>query len=125
MIKRFLFSILYLLLITMIVGVFHYLIIKNLSLFIPLINIYLFNFLMTVMGLAILYLIYDKFNDKVGFTFLGIGIIKMAIAVSFLMPLIKSNFSNKIPDTLNFFFCYFIFLIIESVFMVKLLNKKQ
>jgi hypothetical protein len=125
MIKRFLFSILFLLLITMIVGVFHYLIIKNLSLFIPLINIYLFNFLMTVMGLAILYLIYDKFNDKVGFTFLGIGIIKMAIAVSFLMPLIKSNFSNKIPDTLNFFFCYFIFLIIESVFMVKLLNKKQ
>lgn len=125
MIKRFLFSILYLLLITMIVGVFHYLIIKNLSLFIPLINIYLFNFLMTVMGLAILYLIYDKFNDKVGFTFLGIGIIKMAISVSFLMPLIKSNFSNKIPDTLNFFFCYFIFLIIESVFMVKLLNKKQ
>jgi hypothetical protein len=125
MIKRFLFSILFLLLITMIVGVFHYLIIKNLSLFIPLINIYLFNFLMTVMGLAILYLIYDKFNDKVGFTFLAIGIIKMAIAVSFLMPLIKSNFSNKIPDTLNFFFCYFIFLIIESVFMVKLLNKKQ
>ena len=125
MIKRFLFSILYLFLITMIVGVFHYLIIKNLCLFIPLINIYLFNFLMTVMGLAILYLMYDKFNDKVGFTFLGIGIIKMAIAVSFLMPLIKSNFSNKIPDTLNFFFCYFIFLIIESVFMVKLLNKKQ
>lgn len=109
----------------MIVGVFHYLIIKNLSVFIPLINIYLFNFLMTVIGLAILYLMYDKFNDKVGFTFLGIGIIKMAIAVSFLMPLIKSNFSNKIPDTLNFFFCYFIFLIIESVFMVKLLNKKQ
>lgn len=125
MIKRFLFSTLYLFIITSVVGFIHYNIVKNIPLFIPLQNIYSFNLIMAIVGLAILYFINYKFSDKVGFTFLGIGIIKMALSVSFLMPLIESNFKNKIPDTLNFFFCYFVVLIIESVFLIKLLNNKQ
>ncbi|HBK84123.1 MAG TPA: hypothetical protein DDZ41_11120, partial [Flavobacterium sp.] len=75
--------------------------------------------------LFFLHYAYEKYNDKVGYAFLAIGIIKMALSISFLMPLITSNLKDKIPDTLNFFFCYFVFLIIESVILVKLLSKKQ
>lgn len=125
MIKRFLISISYLFVISFVIGVLHFSITKDLKLYIPIVNIYIFNFILGVFGLLLLNLIYEKFNDKVGYTFLGIGVFKMALSISFLMPLIESNFQNKVPDTLNFFFCYFIFLIIESVFVIKLLNKKQ
>ena len=96
MIKRLLFSTLYLFIITLVIGFIHYNIVKNIPLFIPLQNIYIFNLIMAVVGLAILYFIKNKLGDKVGFTFLGIGIIKMALSVSFLMPLIESNFKDKI-----------------------------
>lgn len=125
MIKRFLISIVYLFIISLILGVLHFYFVRNLKLYIPIINIYLFNFILGILGLFLLNLVYEKFNDKVGYVFLGIGIFKMALSISFLMPLIESDFQNKVPDTLNFFFCYFIFLIIESVFVIKLLNKKQ
>lgn len=125
MIKRFLISIVYLFIISLILGVLHFYFVRNLKLYIPIINIYFFNFILGTLGLFLLNLVYEKFNDKVGYAFLGIGIFKMALSISFLMPLIESDFQNKVPDTLNFFFCYFIFLIIESVFVIKLLNKKQ
>lgn len=125
MIKRILLSILNLSVISILIGFLHYLLVKKIQLFIPLQNIYFFNYSLSLVVLLILYYIHNKFNDKVGYTFLALGILKMMVSIYFLMPLIESDFSNKIPDTLNFFFCYFMFLIIESIILVKLLNKKQ
>ena len=125
MIKKFFISAAYLFIISLIIGSIHFFLIGNMEVFIPLQKIYLFNFFITFISLANLYFVYYKFRDYVGYTYLGIGIIKMALSLVFLMPLIKSDFDSKIPDTLNFFFCYFVILIIESVFLVKLLNKKQ
>lgn len=125
MIKKFFISAAYLFIISLIIGSVHFFLIGNMEVFIPLQKIYLFNFFITFISLANLYFVYYKFRDYVGYTYLGIGIIKMALSLVFLMPLIKSDFDSKIPDTLNFFFCYFVLLIIESVFLVKLLNKKQ
>lgn len=125
MIKRILLSILNLSVISILIGFLHYLLVKKIQLFIPLQNIYFFNYSLSLVVLLILYYIHNKFNDKVGYAFLTLGILKMMVSIYFLMPLIESDFSNKIPDTLNFFFCYFVFLIIESIILVKLLNKKQ
>lgn len=125
MIKKFFISAAYLFIISLIIGSIHFFLIGNMEVFIPLQKIYLFNFFITFISLANLYFVYYKFRDYVGYTYLGIGIIKMALSLVFLMPLIRSDFDSKIPDTLNFFFCYFVLLIIESVFLVKLLNKKQ
>ena len=125
MIKKFFISAAYLFIISLIIGSIHFFLIGNMEVFIPLQKIYLFNFFITFISLANLYFVYYKFRDYVGYTYLGIGIIKMALSLVFLMPLIKSDFDSKIPDTLNFFFCYFVILIIESVFFFKLLNKKQ
>lgn len=125
MIKRILLSILNLSVISILIGFLHYLLVKKIQLFIPLQNIYFFNYSLSLVVLLILYYIHNKFNDKVGYAFLALGILKMMVSIYFLMPLIESDFSNKIPDTLNFFFCYFVFLIIESIILVKLLNKKQ
>lgn len=125
MIKRILLSILNLSVISILIGFLHYLLVKKIQLFIPLQNIYFFNYSLSLVVLLILYYIHNKFNDKVGYAFLALGILKMMVSIYFLMPLIELDFSNKIPDTLNFFFCYFMFLIIESIILVKLLNKKQ
>lgn len=125
MIKRFFTATLWLFTISTIIGFFQFIITQELKLFIPIQDIYFFNLILGVCELALLHYINFKFNDKVGYTFLAIGVLKMAVSISFLMPLINSNFQNKIPDTLNFFFCYFMFLTIESVLVVQLLNKKQ
>lgn len=95
---------------------------NDLKLFFSLQKIYTFNLILTIFSLLILDFIAKKWNDKVGFSFLALGIIKMALSVWFLMPLINSSSSNKVPDTLSFFFCYFLFLAIESYFVVKSLK---
>ena len=125
MIKRFLTSITYLFFISLFTGFVHFYLVKNVILFNSIYTVYRFNFTLGFFELFFLHYVYEKYNDKVGYAFLAIGIIKMALSISFLMPLITSNLKDKIPDTLNFFFCYFVFLIIESVILVKLLSKKQ
>jgi hypothetical protein len=63
--------------------------------------------------------------DKVGFTFMGFGILKMAFAILFLLPLKEPTCLNPIPDVLAFFIPYFIFLFYETFYLVSLLNKES
>lgn len=124
--KEFLKIILYLFVIGFVFFFCHNLFVEfidnDLKLFFSLQKIYIFNLILTIFSLLILDFIAKKWNDKVGFSFLALGIIKMALSVWFLMPLINSNAINKVPDTLSFFFCYFLFLAIESYFVVKSLK---
>ncbi len=124
--KQFFKSILYFFVIGLIFYCCHNLILglinNELELFFSIKFVYLFNFILTFVSLLILYFIAKKWNDKVGFSFLALGIIKMAFSVWFLMPLINSNVIDKVPDILNFFFCYFLFLSIESFFVIKSLK---
>jgi hypothetical protein len=125
MIKQLATTLAIICLILIIVCVGHYFVVQKLDLYFSILNVYAFNFAMTFCSLAALLFIQKNFNDKVGYTFLGLGIIKMMLSLVYLMPLIKSAFLNKIPDTLNFFFCYFLFLLMESIVTVKMLNKNN
>ena len=125
MIKYYFKAIFVVLMLGFFFGTINFIVVKNLPLYNPIKEVYLFNYFITIISLFILFVIKLKFNDKVGFASLGLGILKMAVSVVYLMPLIDSNFLNKIPDTLSFFSAYFIFLIIESVIVIKLLNKKN
>lgn len=88
-------------------------------------KIFLFNTLLSFIVIVIICQINKKYIDKVGFTFLGLSILKMVFSIFFLFPLIQSNFENKIPDVLTFFLCYFIFLFTESFIVIKGLNHKN
>lgn len=125
MIKKFIIFSLLFLVIGIIVGSIHYKVVENLELFYSIPKIYVFNYLITLFSLSLLLLVDKYLGDKVGFAFLGLGLIKMAFSLVFLMPLIDALLENKVPDTLNFFFSYFIFLLAESIVIVRMLNKKE
>jgi len=65
-----------------------------------------------------------KFSDKVGFAFLGLSILKMLATVIFLIPFLRSEIEDKTPTVLYFFVPYLIVLLIETISVVRLIDKK-
>jgi|SRR5690554_710650 len=83
-----------------------------------------FLFISTTLIYSTIVYIHKVLPDKSGFAFLGFGMLKMFAAVIFLIPLIKSEMENKIPATLFFFVPYFIVLFVETMIVVRLINKE-
>lgn len=88
-------------------------------------SIYLFHFLTVAVSYTLLVLVNKYFFQQTGYAFLAFGIIKMGLSVFFLMPVIDSEIANKIPDVLSFFIPFFIFLLLETIFSVNLLNSSD
>jgi hypothetical protein len=88
-------------------------------------SIYLFHFLTVAVSYTLLVLVNKYFFQQTGYAFLAFGIIKMGLSVFFLMPVIDSDIANKIPDVLSFFIPFFIFLLLETIFSVNLLNSSD
>ena len=85
-------------------------------------SIYVFHFLTVAVSYTFLVLVNKYFFQQTGYAFLAFGIIKMALSVVFLMPVIDSEIDNKVPDVLAFFIPFFIFLFLETLFSIKLLT---
>lgn len=86
-------------------------------------SIYLFNILATFIVYLLLIYINKNFSTYTGFTFLGASFFRMMAAVVFLIPFIKSGAANPIVDVSAFFIPYFLFLLFETVFTIRLINK--
>jgi hypothetical protein len=87
--------------------------------------LYCFFFFSSVLILVILFAIYKKNINNVGFTFLFLTVAKMGIAFFFLQPILKANESHLSIEKKNFLIVFLIFLAIETVVAVKILNNKQ
>lgn len=118
-----------LLILAVLLGFIHHYIysslLKEVELFYPLWKIYAFLAFLSLSAYAFVVLTYYLLEEYTGFAFLGGVIIKMFISLVFLFPLIKSEFTDKVPDVLNFFLPFFIFLAIEAWFSVRLLQLKK
>lgn len=88
-------------------------------------SIYLFHFLTVAVSYSLLVLVNKYFFQQTGYAFLTLGVIKMGLSVFFLMPVIDSDIANKIPDVLSFFMPFFVFLLLETIFSVNLLNSSD
>lgn len=86
-------------------------------------SIYLFNIVTTVLIYLVLTFINKNFSTYTGFSFLGLSFFKMMAAIVFLIPFIKSDVSNPIIDVTAFFIPYFLFLLFETYFTIRLINK--
>ena len=86
-------------------------------------SIYLFNILATFVVYLLLIYINKNFSTYTGFAFLGAIFFRMMAAIVFLIPFIKSDVANPIVDVSTFFIPYFLFLLFETVFTIKLINK--
>jgi len=86
-------------------------------------SIYVFHIIITMLSYLFLLFVNKTFPDKTGFAFMGISLIKMMASVVFLIPLLQSDTIDRIPDVGMFFIPYFLFLLFETIFAVRLINK--
>lgn len=86
-------------------------------------SIYIFN--ITATFLVYLFLIYvnKTFTNYTGFAFLGASLFRMMLAIIFLIPLIKGKVKDPIIDLSTFFIPYFLFLLFETYFTIRLINR--
>ena len=86
--------------------------------------IYSFHILSTFLIYFLLVYVSRNFNDKTGFAFMGASLFKMLSAVLFLLPMLIYNENSSFVNLLSFFIPYFLYLILETLFAVKLINSK-
>lgn len=90
-----------------------------------LIELYLFYAICSLVILTILILVYAKNINNVGYTFLLLTSIKMGVAYVFLLPILNSKSSISETEKTNFFTVFALFLAIETILTIRILNKKQ
>lgn len=88
------------------------------------ISVYSFHVLATFLIYLFLSYVHKTFSDKTGFAFMGCSLLKMLAAVLFLLPMMLSEVNNPFYDMLAFFIPYFLFLIFETIYAVRLINIK-
>jgi len=88
--------------------------------------IYGFLFAVTLGVYAILLFVHKSFEDKTGFAFMGLSLFKMFLSILFLIPIIlaKGDKETMVLDIFAFFVPYFLFLLFETIFAVRLLRYK-
>lgn len=87
-------------------------------------SIYLFHFLVTAIILVGLIAVKNTYFEKTGFAFMAFSLLKMLASIIFLLPLIQAENMDYIPDVLAFFIPYFLFLLFEIFYAIKILNSK-
>lgn len=88
-----------------------------------LLKIYFFLLALSLVHFFILKVLFKNRLKYAGFIFTGMGLLKMALSILFLIPYIYPPKDNSIAHAMNFMFAYFVFLFFEVVFIVKNLQK--
>lgn len=93
-------------------------------LYFPLYTIYLFNTVVVLMVFIVLNYKKTRGSDKMYQLFLGLTMLKMLLAIVFLLPLFFGKSDHAQLEVINFFIPYFLFLAFEIFSLNKFLQKK-
>ena len=63
--------------------------------------------------------------NSVGYAFLALTTLKMAIAYRFLRPIINADLPKTPTEKMSFFVVFIYFLAIETILTIRILNNKQ
>ncbi len=96
----------------------------KLDLYYSTLAIYSFHVIATFLIYLFLVFVYRSFSDKTGFAFMACSLLKMLAAVLFLLPLMLNDVANPFQSIIAFFIPYFLFLIFETIYAVRLINTK-
>lgn len=104
---------------------FEYFEINEASLFYSLEMLYLFFFNLSILIFFILIKVKEKSFDNVGMTFMLITSVKVVICYAVLKPVLMLKSADLMIDKINYFGMFILFLAIEVVLTVRILNEKQ
>jgi hypothetical protein len=88
-------------------------------------TIYSFFMICSLLIIFILILVKEKSIDNVGNTFLLTTCLKIGISFVLLNPILNSGNPNIGFEKMNFFVIFALFLIIETVVTIRILNNNQ
>ena len=88
-------------------------------------TIYEFFFTCSIIIVFVLIMVKEKSIDNVGYTFLLVTCVKIAVSFVVLSPILQSRNPNVSIEKLNFFFIFALFLTIETIVTARILNNKQ
>lgn len=91
----------------------------------PIEMVYGFFFSCSILIILVLIKVKEKNIDNVGYTFLLVTCIKMAISYAVLSPILHSGNPNAGTEKINFFIIFALFLTIETIVTARILNNKQ
>jgi hypothetical protein len=91
----------------------------------PIEVVYGFFFICSIIILLILIKVKTKNIDIVGYTFLLVTFVKMALSYVVLSPILHSGNPNARIEKINFFIIFALFLAIETSVTIRLLNNKR
>jgi len=90
----------------------------------PLETLYGFFTLCSIIIIFILIQVKRKNIDSVGQTFMLLTCGKMVLCYAMLHPILKSESENMQSEKMNFFLIFALFLTIETVVTIRILNRK-
>ena len=90
-----------------------------------LIQIYSFFTIASFLIIAILLIIKKRNFDSVGYTFMGLTTLKIGLSLFLLRPILQSQSLNLKFEKGNFFIIFALFLAIETIVAIQILNNKQ
>lgn len=88
-------------------------------------KLYGFFFLLSALILVILIKVSQASMTNVGLTFILLTTFKMGIAFVFLKPILNTNLPHTGLEKANFLIVFLLFLTIETVITIRLINNKQ
>jgi len=91
----------------------------------PIEVIYGFFFICSLIIILIIIKVNEKNINNVGYTFLLVTCLKMGISYLVLSPILNSGSPNVRTEKIDFFIIFALFLTIETILTVRILNNKQ
>ena len=88
-------------------------------------TLYIFFAVCSFILLIFLIIVKQKNIDNVGHTYLLLTFIKMGLAYFFLHSILNSTHENLKIEKINFFVIFALFLTMETIISIRLLNKNE
>ena len=90
-----------------------------------LLSLYLFFGIFSIILLLTVFQVRSRNFDLVGMSFLIVTSVKMMTCFLFVRPILKSISDTASIEKTNFFVMFIVFLAIETVVTIRILNEKQ
>lgn len=84
----------------------------------------LFTFL-SMLIIALLLLVKTKYFDSIGYAFMALTSLKIGLLLFWARPILKSTLAIAKFEKGNFFILFAVFLAIETIVAIRILNNKQ
>lgn len=98
---------------------------KNLYLSYSLLNVYLFNFIASLLIYTSIEVLAEKLPSQAGYGFLACVFLKIGFFVVLFQDTVFSEVRLELYQRLSLVIPFFLFIIIESIAIAKLLNSKE